>query len=232
MTSVLSGQPGFFSRDQDWWERVLDDPAEDRPGRARCAACWQPDDDGVRGYALYRTTARWEEGTVLPDGAISVWELIAADPAAGRGPLAGPAQPRPDHLDHGRPAVGRRPAALPAARLAPRPGAPGRQPLGADHRPACRAHPSRLLRTGGRGARGHRRAAACQRGPLAAAGGRPGGAGQAASTARGRASRPTSRWTSGSSARPTSAAPGWPRWRRPAWSSELRPGAVGRFPPR
>ena len=38
--------------------------------------------DGLRGYSLYRSTARWEEGTVLPDGAIDVWELIATDPAA------------------------------------------------------------------------------------------------------------------------------------------------------
>ena len=30
--AVLSGQPGFFSRDEDWWERVLDDPAEERQG--------------------------------------------------------------------------------------------------------------------------------------------------------------------------------------------------------
>jgi predicted acetyltransferase len=37
----------------------------------------------VRGYALYRSTPRWEEGTVLPDGVIDVWELVAADPAAG-----------------------------------------------------------------------------------------------------------------------------------------------------
>jgi predicted acetyltransferase len=81
--SVLSGQPGFFSRDQDWWERVLDDPAEDRAGSSPLRCVLAAGDDGVRGYALYRTTARWEEGTVLPDGAISVWELMAADPAAG-----------------------------------------------------------------------------------------------------------------------------------------------------
>jgi predicted acetyltransferase len=81
--TVLSGQPGFFSRDQDWWERVLDDPAEDRAGSSPLRCVLAAGDDGVRGYALYRTTARWEEGTVLPDGAISVWELMAADPATG-----------------------------------------------------------------------------------------------------------------------------------------------------
>ncbi len=87
--AVLSGQPGFFSRDEDWWERVLDDPDEERQGRSplRCLLAAGGDGDrggdGVRGYALYRSTPRWEEGTVLPDGVIDVWELVAADPAAG-----------------------------------------------------------------------------------------------------------------------------------------------------
>ena len=81
--AVLSGQPGFFSRDEDWWERVLDDPAEERQGRSPLRCLLAADGHGVRGYALYRSTPRWEEGTVLPDGVINVWELIAADPAAG-----------------------------------------------------------------------------------------------------------------------------------------------------
>jgi predicted acetyltransferase len=80
--TVLSGQPGFFTRDRDWWERVLDDPAEEGRGSSPLRCLLAADGDGVRGYALYRSTPRWEEGTVLPDGAISVWELIAADPAA------------------------------------------------------------------------------------------------------------------------------------------------------
>jgi len=81
--TVLSGQPGFFSRDADWWERVLDDPAEDRRGASPLRCVLAADGVGVRGYALYRSTPRWEHGTVLPDGVIDVWELIAADPAAG-----------------------------------------------------------------------------------------------------------------------------------------------------
>ena len=81
--TVLSGQPGFFTRDDDWWERVLDDPAEERAGASPLRCLLAADGDGVRGYALYRSTPRWEEGTVLPDGVIGVWELIAADPAAG-----------------------------------------------------------------------------------------------------------------------------------------------------
>ena len=81
--TVLTGQPGFFMRDDDWWERVLDDPAEERRGASPLRCVLATDGDAVRGYSLYRSTARWEEGTVLPDGAIDVWELIAADPAAG-----------------------------------------------------------------------------------------------------------------------------------------------------
>ena len=80
--TVLSGQPGFFTRDADWWERVLDDPAEERRGASPLRCVLAADGDGVRGYSLYRSTSRWEEGTVLPDGSIDVWELIAADPAA------------------------------------------------------------------------------------------------------------------------------------------------------
>jgi predicted acetyltransferase len=81
--TVLSGQPGFFTRNDDWWERVLDDPAEERGGASPLRCLLAADGGGVRGYAVYRSTPRWEEDTVLPDGVISVWELIAADPAAG-----------------------------------------------------------------------------------------------------------------------------------------------------
>ena len=81
--TVLSGQPGFFTRDDDWWERVLDDPAEDRAGASPLRCLLAADGSAARGYALYRSTPRWEEGTVLPDGVINVWELVAADPAAG-----------------------------------------------------------------------------------------------------------------------------------------------------
>ena len=80
--AVLPGQPGFFARDADWWDRVLDDPEEERHGASPLRCLLAGDSGGVRGYALYRSTARWEEGTFLPDGALNVWELVAADPAA------------------------------------------------------------------------------------------------------------------------------------------------------
>ena len=80
---MAARQPGFFERDDDWWERVLDDPEEDRHGASPLRCLLAADADGVRGYALYRAVARWEQGTVLPDSALSVWELVSADPAAG-----------------------------------------------------------------------------------------------------------------------------------------------------
>jgi predicted acetyltransferase len=80
---VAARQPGFFGRDDDWWERVLADPEEERHGAGPLRCLLASGGDGVRGYALYRTVARWEEGTVLPDSAVSIWELISADPAAG-----------------------------------------------------------------------------------------------------------------------------------------------------
>ena len=86
--TVLSGQPGFFTRDEDWWERVLDDPAEERQGKSPLRCVLATGDDGVRGYSLYRSTPRWEEGTVLPDGVIDVWELISGRSGGERGTLA------------------------------------------------------------------------------------------------------------------------------------------------
>jgi predicted acetyltransferase len=82
-SAVAARQPGFFERDDDWWERVLADPEEERHGASPQRCLLAADADGVRGYALYRTVARWEEGTALPDAALTIWELVSADPAAG-----------------------------------------------------------------------------------------------------------------------------------------------------
>jgi len=81
--AVAARQPGFFGRDDDWWERVLDDPEEERHGASPLRCLLAADGNGARGYALYRTIPRWEQGTVLPDSALTIWELVSADPAAG-----------------------------------------------------------------------------------------------------------------------------------------------------
>jgi predicted acetyltransferase len=81
--AVLPVQPGFFARTDDWWGRVLHDEPEDRHGASPLRCLLAEDGTGVRGYALYTTTPRWDEPTGLPDGSLVVRELIAADPAAG-----------------------------------------------------------------------------------------------------------------------------------------------------
>jgi predicted acetyltransferase len=79
---VLPGQPGFFTRSGDWWERVLDDPPEDRHGASPLRCLLAEDGSGARGYALYRGVGRWDGGTFLADGSLHVIELVAADHAA------------------------------------------------------------------------------------------------------------------------------------------------------
>jgi predicted acetyltransferase len=81
--AVLPGQPGFFARTDDWWERVWQDDPEERHGAGPVRCLLAEDGAGVRGYALYTTTQRWDEPTGLPEGSLVVRELIAADPAAG-----------------------------------------------------------------------------------------------------------------------------------------------------
>jgi predicted acetyltransferase len=81
--TVMHGQPGFFARDDDWWDRVISDPESERGDFSLLRCLIAEDGAGVRGYALYRAAARWEDGTFLPGGALVVSELVAADPAAG-----------------------------------------------------------------------------------------------------------------------------------------------------
>jgi predicted acetyltransferase len=75
-------QPGFFARDEDWWERVLSDPAEERRGFGPLRCLIAEDGAGVRGYALYKCAPGWEDGTFLADGTLVITELVTADPAA------------------------------------------------------------------------------------------------------------------------------------------------------
>jgi predicted acetyltransferase len=81
--AVLPGQPGFWTRSDAWWERLLSDPAEDREGFSPRRCVIAGDSSGPRGYALYRTRERWDDARFLPDSVLVVSELVAADPAAG-----------------------------------------------------------------------------------------------------------------------------------------------------
>jgi predicted N-acetyltransferase YhbS len=139
--TVLSGQPGFFARDADWWDRVLDDPEEERHGSSPLRCLLAEDGNGVRALPEHAPVGRGDVPArrhAQPVGA------GRGRSGGGRRPLARPAQPGPDHRGDGRPAARRRPAAVSAAGLAPGPAATGRQPLGAHHRPAERACPARL----------------------------------------------------------------------------------------
>lgn len=78
--AVLPGRSGLFARDDRWWSSLLADPEYEREGAGpqRCLLAAAP--AGPLGYALYSARPSWEDG--LPNAAITVHELMAADPAA------------------------------------------------------------------------------------------------------------------------------------------------------
>jgi predicted acetyltransferase len=80
--TVLPGQPGFYARSEDWWGRVLHDPPAERRGFGPLRCLLAEDAAGVRGYALYAAAERWDDPTGLPDGQLTVREVLGADPAA------------------------------------------------------------------------------------------------------------------------------------------------------
>lgn len=80
--TVLPVRPGFFVRTEPWWQKVLSDPEEERGGASPLRCLLAEDDSGPRGYALYSGHGGWHDATFLPDGSLTVRELVAADPAA------------------------------------------------------------------------------------------------------------------------------------------------------
>ena len=80
--AVQPVQPGFFARDDDWWGRLLHEEQEGQPGAVPVRCLLAQDTTGVRGYAVYTATERWDEAADLADCSIVVRELLAADPAA------------------------------------------------------------------------------------------------------------------------------------------------------
>lgn len=80
--TVLSAQPGFFARNDAWWDTRIFDPAENRQGRSPLRCLVAEDSAGARGYALYSALGRWTEDEFLADGHLLIKELFAADPAA------------------------------------------------------------------------------------------------------------------------------------------------------
>ena len=75
-------RPGFFRRDELWWDRYLWDPESERKGASPLRCVLAEDDAGPRGYSLYSGRGDWDDDSFLPTGTINVRELVATDPAA------------------------------------------------------------------------------------------------------------------------------------------------------
>ena len=80
--AVLPSRPGFIARTESWWQRTVYDPADRRQGTSPLHCVLAEDDGGPRGYALYSAVNRWDTDTSLPDSALHVREMVAADAAA------------------------------------------------------------------------------------------------------------------------------------------------------
>jgi predicted acetyltransferase len=78
---VAPHRPGMMARDERWWQSTLADPESGRRGMGPLRCLLAGDSSGPCGYALYRTQPGWGDDA-LPDGTLSVRELIATDAAA------------------------------------------------------------------------------------------------------------------------------------------------------
>jgi predicted acetyltransferase len=77
---LRADRPGWSSRDERWWRRVLTDPAAHRDGGTECQAVLHEGPGGVDGYALWRTKGDWDAGG--PRGRVTINEVAAAGPEA------------------------------------------------------------------------------------------------------------------------------------------------------
>jgi predicted acetyltransferase len=78
-SSVAPHRPGLLERNADWWKyRILGDPEYMRRGATAHRRVLHVRDGIPAGYALYRTRADWERGTME----VKVIELIGVDPPA------------------------------------------------------------------------------------------------------------------------------------------------------
>jgi predicted acetyltransferase len=80
--SVRTIRPGLYARsDARWRVEVLADEDHDRGGAGPLRCMIAEDDDGPRGYALFRVKGGATDHDV-PDGEVRLNELFASDPAA------------------------------------------------------------------------------------------------------------------------------------------------------
>jgi predicted acetyltransferase len=80
--AMFETRPGYFRRNDAWWDRYLADPPTQRHGQSPLRCVLAEDDAGPRGYSLYSARGGWDEDSFLPEGSITVRELAATDPAA------------------------------------------------------------------------------------------------------------------------------------------------------
>ncbi|MER6950006.1 GNAT family N-acetyltransferase [Nonomuraea sp. NPDC000554] len=78
---IVPMRPGRYARHADFWNNVLADDEADQQGAGTLRSVIAEDDNGVRGYALFRIKASWDANGV-PDGELRLRELEASDPAA------------------------------------------------------------------------------------------------------------------------------------------------------
>jgi predicted acetyltransferase len=75
---------GMLTRNDAWWEhRVLADSESWREGKSEHRYIVYEEEGEPTGYAMYRQKGKWDDQ--LPDGVVSVTEVVAATPDAHRG---------------------------------------------------------------------------------------------------------------------------------------------------
>jgi predicted acetyltransferase len=79
---VLPTRPGMYARNELWWNRALGTNNETGPDADPVRCLLAEDDSGIRGYAIYTGTQRWDDPMLLPDSVVHVSEMVSADPAA------------------------------------------------------------------------------------------------------------------------------------------------------
>lgn len=79
--AVAGSRPGLYDRNAAFWDMVLADEEFDQEGWGPLRSLVAEDDDGVRGYALFRIKGNWDAHG-MPDGELRLQELFATDPAA------------------------------------------------------------------------------------------------------------------------------------------------------
>ncbi|MEU4829365.1 GNAT family N-acetyltransferase [Streptosporangium sp. NPDC023615] len=78
--AALGGRPGLYARTPARWDSVLSDEEPDRASGALYAVVVE-DDEGPRGYALFRIRTGWDDHDVA-SGELHLRDLVALDPAA------------------------------------------------------------------------------------------------------------------------------------------------------